>query len=136
MALIDWSDNMSVKIPSIDEQHKKLVELVNSLHESIARGNSKEVLTDIFDGLAQYTVDHFQHEEMFFQKFGYEDTEKHTKEHQDLVKQVIELKNKMENEEGFMLDFEVMNFLKAWLTDHILGSDKDYSSFLVSKGAQ
>lgn len=136
MALIDWSDTMSVKIPSIDDQHIKLVEMVNALSDSVAQGNSKEVLSDVFDGLAQYTVEHFAYEEKFFKEFGYEDTEKHTLEHEDLVKQVVGLKQKMENEEGFMLGLEVMAFLKNWLTEHIMGSDKDYSAFLLSKGVQ
>jgi len=47
-----------------------------------------------------------------------------------------DLKHKMENDEGFMLGLEVMDFLKKWLTDHIEGSDKDYSAFLVSKGVK
>ncbi len=136
MALIEWSDSLSVKIPSIDEQHKKLVGMVNSLHEGIAKGNSKEVLVDVFDGLAQYTVEHFGYEEKFFNEFGYEDSEKHTAEHQDLVQQVVELKQKLDNEEGFMFGLEVMDFLKSWLTEHIMGSDRNYSSFLLSKGVQ
>jgi hemerythrin len=89
MALIEWSDSMSIKIPSIDDQHKKLAGMVNVLHEGIAKGNSKEVLVDVYDGLAQYTVEHFEYEEKFFEEFGYEDSEKHIKEHQDLVQQVV-----------------------------------------------
>jgi hemerythrin len=133
MALIEWSDSMSVKIPSIDEQHKKLIAMVNTLHEGIAKGNSKEVLVDVFDGLAEYTVEHFGYEEKFFKEFDYEDSEKHISEHQDLVQQVVELKQKLDNEEGFMFGLEVMDFLKNWLTEHIMGSDMDYSSFFVSK---
>ena len=127
---------MSVKVPSIDVQHKKLVRMVNDLHESIARGNAKEVLIGIFDSLAEYTVNHFAYEENFFKEFNFEDLEKHTQEHKDLVAQVVELKQKMENEEGFMLGLEVMDFLKQWLTTHILGSDMEYSDFLVSKGVK
>ncbi len=136
MPLIEWSDSMSVKIPSIDEQHKKLAGMVNALHEGIAKGNSKEVLVYVFDGLAKYTVDHFEYEEKLFEEFGYEDSEMHITEHQDLVQQVVELKQKMDDEEGFMFGLEVMDFLKSWLTEHIMGSDMDYSSFLVSKGVQ
>jgi hemerythrin len=127
---------MSVKVPSIDVQHKKLVRMVNDLHESIARGNAKEVLIGIFDSLAEYTVNHFAYEENFFKEFNFEDLEKHTQEHKDLVAQVVELKQKMENEEGFMLGLEVKDFLKQWLTTHILGSDMEYSDFLVSKGVK
>jgi len=136
MVLIEWSNTMSVKIPSIDEQHKKLVNMLNDLHESIAKDNAKDVLVQVFEGLARYTVEHFAYEEKLFKEFGYEDADAHIKEHQDLLQQVLDLKHKMENDEGFMLGLEVMDFLKKWLTDHIEGSDKDYSAFLVSKGVK
>jgi len=136
MALVEWSNTMSVKIASIDEQHKKLVVMLNKLHESIAKDNSKDVLVKVFEGLALYTTEHFAYEEKLFREFGYEGIDKHIKEHQYLLQQVHDLKHKMENDEGFMLDLEVMDFLKNWLTDHIMGSDNDYSAFLVSKGVK
>ena len=127
---------MSVKIPSIDEQHKEMMEMINLLHDSIAKGNSKTVLVEIFEGLAQYTKHHFTYEEKLFKQYGYDGQVKHIKEHQKLINKVNDLKQKMENEEGFMLGMEVMDFLNQWLTGHIQGSDKNYTAFLRSNGVK
>lgn len=134
MALISWSDSLSVKIHSIDEQHKKLVNMLNGLHDSMQKGDSKEVLGKVLEGLALYTVKHFQYEEELFAKHGYAESDGHRAEHQDLLTQVTELQNKYNSNEDFMLGIEVLDFLKKWLTNHIQGSDKRYSTFLISKG--
>ncbi len=77
MPLIQWSDNLSVGIASIDEQHKKLLNMINVLSDALANGQANEVLVQIFDGLAVYTVKHFAYEEELFSKYGYEESEAH-----------------------------------------------------------
>ncbi|OQY11930.1 MAG: hypothetical protein B6I31_04050 [Desulfobacteraceae bacterium 4572_19] len=136
MDLLEWSDSLSVEILSIDLQHKKLVKMANVLHQAIAKGEPNSTLEEIFQGLVEYTVEHFAYEEELFTQYGYEHNEKHVKEHQGLIAEVGKLSYKLENNEGFMLGIEVMVFLKEWILNHIQGSDKQYSSFLKSKGVQ
>jgi hemerythrin len=132
MALITWNNSYSVNIQNIDNQHKKLVELVNLLHASMKEGKGKDVLDQIFVELANYTVFHFGFEEKLFAQYGYPDAGTHKRQHNDLKEQVNELQKKQK--EGNVLTIEVMNFLKQWLTEHIQGSDKKYTTFLNSKG--
>jgi len=54
-------------------------------------------------------------------------------DHQELLEQVQQLKIKME-EGDFMINIELMNFLKSWLTHHILQTDKAVVPFLIEKG--
>lgn len=54
-------------------------------------------------------------------------------EHNTLTKQVIDFQAQFK-EGNARLTVQLMNFLKQWLTDHILGSDKEYAPFLKSKG--
>lgn len=44
MALFVWSDKYSVNINEIDNQHKKLVDILSSLHDSMKAGKGSEVL--------------------------------------------------------------------------------------------
>jgi len=134
MALIEWSDNLSVKINSIDEQHQTLVGMVNELHDSMEKGDSKDELGKVLGGLAGYTVKHFGYEENLFDKHGYPETDDHKKEHSDLINQVQDLQNRYKTDESFTLGSDVMEFLKNWLTNHIQGTDKKYSSFLQDNG--
>ncbi|MEW6195268.1 MAG: bacteriohemerythrin [Bacteroidota bacterium] len=133
VALINWDPSYSVNINSIDTQHKKLINMINNLHEAMLQGRGKEVLGSIFNELASYTIYHFNHEEELFAKYDYMEQNKHKAEHERLIAQVNDLKNNF-NKGGSVLTMEVMNFLKLWLSDHIIGSDKKYSSFLNERG--
>ena len=135
MALITWSDEFSVGVPSIDEQHKKLVNMINGLNDSLEKGEANEMIVKIFNGLAVYTQKHFAYEEELFAEHGYPAQASHKQEHDDLINQVVELKKKLDAGD-FMIGAELMSFLKKWLTNHILGSDKQYSGFLVQHGVK
>jgi hemerythrin len=135
MALFAWRDDYSVKVPSIDVQHHKLVDMLNGLHDGMVSGTSRERLAPLLGGLIEYTATHFAHEEELFAQYGYPDSAKHTQEHQDLVKKVLDFKGKFDKGSS-SLTMELMMFLKNWLLEHILGSDKAYSAHLVERGAK
>lgn len=133
MALITWKEAYSVNITEIDDQHKKLVELVNNLHDAMIAGKAKEMMSSILSGLVDYTLDHFATEEKYFDEYDYPESETHKKQHSDLVEQVAALQKKHETgEKVFTID--VMNFLRDWLQDHIVDSDKKFGPYLNSKG--
>ncbi len=136
MPLIEWSNELSVGIDSIDEQHKKLVNMINALNDAMLTGSSNELLGKIFTGLAAYTQKHFSYEENMFAEYGYTDSEEHKRQHNELIAQVVELKEKfMDNPQG-TISADLMQFLKRWLTNHIMRTDKEYSEFLLSKGVK
>lgn len=131
--LFPWSDEYSVQIVVIDMQHKKLVGMVNELHQAMVEGHGKDRLGAILSNLINYTHAHFQSEEHFMESCQYPDYANHKKEHDQLTKTVLEFQSKFQkNEVG--LTIEVMDFLKNWLGKHILGSDKKYGPFLNAKG--
>jgi len=132
MSLINWTDNMSVGNNEIDEQHKKLIDIINKLHDQMKIGKGKEILGVIINGLMSYTVFHFSFEEKLFDQYKYTDTLKHKKEHDDLVDQVETFKNKVIKDNTYPT-LEIMTFLRDWLTNHILVSDKKYSAFFKEK---
>lgn len=133
MALISWNENYSVKIKDIDDQHKKLVDLINELHEAMKSGRGKEVIGKTLSELVKYTSHHFSFEEKLFTQHNYPEARTHTKTHQDLIDQLNEFISKYESGQS-TLSIELMNFLRDWLTNHIMGTDKKYTAFLNSKG--
>lgn len=56
MALIQWSDSLSVNIAEIDAQHKRLVAMINDLNEAMKQGRGRDVIVRIVDGLVSYTA--------------------------------------------------------------------------------
>ncbi len=63
MAFIAWTDELSVDIGEIDEQHKKLINMINDLSYAMSKGKGRDVIEAILVGLRDYTVEHFAHEE-------------------------------------------------------------------------
>jgi hemerythrin-like metal-binding protein len=136
MPLIEWTAELSVGIDSIDEQHKKLINMINALNDAMLTSGSNELLGKIFTGLAAYTQKHFAYEENMFAEYGYSGSEEHKRQHSELIAQVVELKEKfIENPQG-TISADLMLFLKRWLTNHIMRTDKEYTEFLLSKGVK
>lgn len=135
MALITWSDKYSVGISSIDLQHKKLAELVNQLHAALAAGKAKEIQSKILSELIVYTKTHFTFEEKLLQAEKFPGYLPHKLEHDTLTNKVM-LFQKDLNAGKASVTIDLMEFLKDWLLNHIVGTDKKYSQHLKSKGVQ
>jgi len=131
---IDWMDEYSVGIESIDEQHKKLINLINTLQTIVDYTTSEESERECLAAVVDYTKTHFVYEEELMRKYGYPDFEAHKAQHQKMIDKVNDLLAAYEkNPKSAMKD--ALDFLKQWLIRHINGTDKQYSEFLLSKGA-
>jgi len=133
MALINWSDELSVNIAEMDKEHKQLVAMINELHEAMSSGKGKDVLGNVLGRLVDYTKFHFAAEEKLMSSNQYPGYLNQKAEHDKLTKQVIDIKARLDAG-NMVVTVEVMTFLKDWLTKHIMGLDKKYSSFLNNKG--
>jgi hemerythrin len=131
---VEWSDELSVGVEEIDEQHKVLVGLVNEMHEAIHQRHGSEVVQEILAKLADYTRIHFAVEESLMRILNYPDYETHKAQHEELLRHVVELVEKVDSGKT-AIGFELMHFLKVWLTKHIMESDKQYTDHFLSAGA-
>jgi hemerythrin len=129
-----WNKQLSVGVQVLDDDHKKLVGMINELYDAVQAGRGKESLGKILDGLIEYVKTHFAREEQFFAQTNYPDTAAHKKEHDELTKQVLEVQKKYKAGANGTLSLELMNFLKNWLVDHLQASDGKYGPYLNSKG--
>ncbi len=135
MAFINWSEDYSVKIESIDIQHKKLVEMINRFYDDLKSKSNNELIGNLIADMKNYTVYHFTTEENLFKKYEFPEFETHKKEHDDFVNKVIDFEKRFK-EGKMILSFEITDFLKKWLINHIQETDKNYSKFLKEKGVR
>ena len=135
MPLMAWNPKLSVSVPQFDEEHKKLVGMVNELHDGVQSGHGKEALGKILNNLINYTKTHFANEERFMRETNYPDIQAHLAEHQALAKQVLEVQAKYNAGATAVLSMEVMNFLKNWLVKHIQGTDAKYGAHYNARRA-
>jgi len=135
MAYFEWTDDLSVKIPTIDDQHKKLIGMINDFYDSFKSGRNKEQLVELVIGLKDYTSYHFSTEEGLLTQHGYPGFGSHKEQHVAFVEKVNDFQQRMESGK-LVVSLEVTNFLKDWLSNHIKKTDQEYSSFLIGKGVQ
>ncbi len=133
MAIITWNDNLSVRVGMFDNQHKRLIELINTLNDAMRDGKGKDVLSPILKELASYAIMHFSAEESYFKKYGYTGAQQHMAEHRAFVDEVEKFRKDFEAG-SIGLSVRIMTFLGDWLKNHIMGTDKKYSEFFNQQG--
>jgi methyl-accepting chemotaxis protein len=130
--LISWDDSIRFDIDTIDQQHHRLVDLINTLYGAMRKRAGKSVLGPILDELSQYTVQHFKEEERLMAEAGYAELDGHQRVHEKLVAQVLDFKQQFEAGSA-TVTLDLMNFLSDWLVNHIKGVDRKYVSTLKSE---
>jgi len=133
--MIAWSDEFSVDIQEIDEQHKCLVSLINKLYEALARRDKEATIAEVFDELVRYTRVHFSVEECLMRMFAYEGYEQHKRIHDKIVDRV-ELLHAQFKAGDQSVGMELLYFLKNWLMDHIQRVDKSFAGHLTAHGVK
>ena len=135
MPLIQWTDALSVNVKKFDDQHKKLVQYINDLHDAMRAGQGQAAMGPILKNLVDYTKTHFAEEENLMQLHKYPGYLTQKTQHTKLVSEVQRIEKEFASGSK-ALTIEVMNFLKSWLTDHIQKTDKSYSTFFAEKGVK
>ncbi|GHE83962.1 bacteriohemerythrin [Thalassotalea profundi] len=132
-SLIKWKDEYSVGIEAIDNDHKKLLNLLNQVNTAydyaMSESYEKEALTD----LVNYTKYHFEREEKLMAENDYPELETHKLQHKNMIEQVDQFVERY-NKEGHECLHIISDFLTQWLINHINGTDKAYSKHLHDRG--
>lgn len=123
---IVWDSSFETGIAEIDSQHQQLVQLINELVDSVGHV-SKEGLAHCVFRLKEYAKFHFQAEEKIMAAAAYADLEEHRGEHAAFLDQILLFDlDVILATEG--LAWDMLHFLREWLTSHILVSDKKFST--------
>lgn len=131
MDIISWTDEMSVSIPEIDEQHKMLIKIINEFFNAMKTGKGQSSLTEILNQLFDYTRYHFSEEERYLKQLAnYSEYLVHRRKHQFFLDHILELKQALRDgkrtldDENTPLTVDLWKFLKSWLVAHIMEADK------------
>lgn len=135
MAEIKWSKELSVGVEMIDDQHKKLIGIVNTLLTAIEQDQDKEILNDIFIQLREYTVFHFSCEQDLMSEIHYPKRGTQMEAHTNLKKDVKNFQRQIYLHEE-PTTAEVLSFMKGWMLDHILTHDRELARFIHEQKAE
>jgi hemerythrin-like metal-binding protein len=127
---IVWSKILSIGVEEVDEDHRKLVSIFNTLNHAVGEGESPEYLAATLEELINCTVWHFSHEERLMLKHQYKDMEVHKAEHRELIETAKELQQELLQGSVPMAERHI-EILERWLTEHILTADMRLGAYLT-----
>jgi hemerythrin len=130
MPLIAWTSQMNVGVKLLNNDHKKLVILINNLHDGLVTGQPKPELENLFESLVSYTSIHHANEEKFLADAGYHSAQMHKQEHGQMLEQLMELQIRFISSAQLGIEMEIVHQLRNWLFRHIQGSDQQFTPHL------
>ncbi len=125
-----WKDEYSVHVQVIDNQHRKILYLLNNINNAV-QSNNDYSLKENLASLKEFAKYHFEFEEKILLKYGY-DIGDHANKHETVLQQLNEIHNNVIKDEHYDRN-ELLEFLSNWVEDHIIQEDQQYSSYLNSK---
>jgi hemerythrin-like metal-binding protein len=126
MEYVVWiPEKYSVNIAHFDEQHQKLLAIMNEVFQAIVNKSNKKAIVKIIAELNGYATLHFADEEAFMKEKNHPDLPIQEHAHAYFIQKVQEFMKEIhqENEE---LNREILGFLKDWLLRHIIEVDRRY----------
>jgi len=130
---IEWTPDMSVGVVKLDEDHKRLIQLLNEFVELTDKKKGFFIADHVFSELMDYTMFHFDREERIMEACDYPRLEKHKEEHKRLKERLIDCRDRYALSPTKALSDNIRKFLLSWLQAHIMEMDADYRSFVEGR---
>ena len=129
MPFIKWRDSFNTGVEQFDQEHHKLVELIDTMYHAIRVNSGKEVVAQACADLIAYIGYHFTNEEQAMAVAAYPKLEAHKAEHASLRDKAKNFQLRIEgNDPEVAIQF--YHFLRQWLENHIMVHDRAYGPAL------
>ncbi|WP_136805237.1 bacteriohemerythrin [Desulfosediminicola flagellatus] len=133
MEIITWTKSFSVGVKEMDDQHKKLIAMINRLIEEQHTLTEPETIAELLTGMTDYALEHFRAEEYLMSEYGYENQARQVKSHEEFIARTMDFMSSTEIGPN-ILSKALLEYLKSWLVGHILNEDMQYKAFFAHKG--
>ncbi len=125
MAILEWDKKYEVGNSRMDEQHKRIFNLINEIYDSFQDGNTKEIISKTMDTLYHYIKEHFKDEEELMKQNDFPGLNDQIEQHNKFTDKVCEYNKSFIEKENIAM-VNVFNFLGDWWNGHILDMDNKY----------
>jgi hemerythrin len=122
MSLLQWKPEYSVGIESMDDEHREMIELINTTYEKLRAdsdaGQIEECLGEILSTISM----HFALEERMMKRASYSEYQAHKNDHENLLDQIRDLMDVFDQDPvagGRRLEER----LSAWFAGHFSSFD-------------
>lgn len=129
---LKWSKDWESGNELIDEQHKEILHLGNTVIFKAYSGAEKEEVAALLEATLNYVESHFEHEERLLREAGYSGTEEHAVIHGSLLKEAhAMLQGYLQGEVKPSAFFAFM--VDTIILGHMIDEDKKFYEFLGAK---
>ena len=135
MEIINWKNDFSVGVDSLNAQHKKLLAMINRLIKEQKKLTDPKMIAELLTEMTDYAQEHFHAEEYLMTEYGYQENEKQIQDHKLFIEKTRSFYSKTEIGPN-ILSTALLDYLSKWLINHILTEDMKYKEFFKSKGVQ
>lgn len=127
-----WSDEFSIGVRALDQQHRALIRLVNSLAECVGSADERAVVSETLTGVIQFAKVHFGDEERLMAEHDYPQFAEHRESHAQFLLKAVDFTSAHALRVAGVPE-RLHEFLATWWTDHILDEDLKFGEFLQRK---
>jgi hemerythrin-like metal-binding protein len=133
LSRMQWEPKYGVNVEEMDDQHRKLFDILNRLVDVFESGTDDLLL--VINDLSKYLSYHFHQELMVMKNANYPLFRSHSQEHQKFTEQVHEFLKSYKDGNKYLAS-DMISFLSSWVRDHTLKVDKQYGDYLVGNVAK
>ena len=135
MEQITWTEDFSVGVVMLDDQHKRLIQMINRLIADPQATTGSETISDLLSGMTNYALKHFATEEELMRKHNYPGLTEQVAQHRAFQKKTVDFCS------ATMLQVKIvpetmLRYLSDWLVEHILKIDMAYKPFFRKQGIE
>lgn len=134
MPLLLWKESFKLGIPSVDHEHKELIDLINDLYDRLGKSPAKDDVMGFLGEINAKIHAHFALEEKVMRGLGYDELAEHKSEHEDLLDGIHDIMDRTEEGAFVDLEAELAPRLKAWFGNHFATKDARLHHFLEERG--
>ena len=133
MEMIRWDKSFSVNVLRFDEEHKNIILIINKMNAALQKNDEREKVSDTLNEMTSYASNHFKAEEDYMRRFEFPEYELHKEEHRKFIKTTVDFCKRVMNGD-YNIAFDLLEYLKQWLVNHIQGTDKRYTECFNRNG--
>jgi hemerythrin len=130
--LFNFDVEFKLGIETVDQEHVKLVNMLNAVHRLVSEGKKAEAIEYFSLTLARYVGTHFAHEEEFMASIGYPQLPEHAQIHENFKKSFMQSLPRLATYDEAAFRAALTDAF-TWIINHIGRTDRKYAQFYLAR---
>ena len=91
MTLLSWKPSYSLGIPSVDLEHREMIDMINTVYAGLDENAGPEQIETVLENIYAGIASHFALEERHMREAKYHEYQEHKDQHEDLLDQIRDM---------------------------------------------